>query len=94
MEYAAYYVIHDKVQPWLDSQKRIKRKKLFDFLRYFHIKKENWRTKFLIIKDMIEIGLFKKINHELYEWIPNKKTRAIYDDRYISLKLVEEYNDR
>lgn len=89
MEYTAYYVIHEKMQSWINSQKKIRRKKLIDFLKYFHIKTFNWRTKYLIINDLVELGLLKKINGDEYEWLPSKKTKEINENKYINLSLLK-----
>jgi hypothetical protein len=94
MENAAYFVIHERMQTWIDSQRQIRRTRLLDFLKYFHIKSFNWRTKYLIIEDMLELGLLKKINKNIYEWVPHKKTKILNDDRYINSFLIRKEKEK
>lgn len=78
-----YLLIHNRIKRLKDKDGYVYRKDIINYLRYpFSIEKH---IRDIIIREMIELGLLKRINSQKYLYIENKKSEKITDVREAQL---------
>jgi len=89
MDYCVYHLIHLFLKSRVNPNNFIKRKDVLLYLgRYFHIDK---KYKNLVISELIELNLFKKVNRDVLEYIPNKKTDRLEKDSSYRVSALLKY---
>lgn len=75
MIHSLYLVIHQRIKRLKDNQGYIWRKEILNHLKY-PVKLDK-HVREIIIREMIELGLLKRINSQRYVFIENKRSEKI-----------------
>ncbi len=91
MDFCVYHLIHLFLKDRIDHKKQIKRKDVLLYLKYFHIEK---KYKNIVISELIELGLLKKVNRDLLEYVQSKKTDKLENNSSYRVSALLKYSKK
>lgn len=81
-------MIHQKIKKLQDEKGIIERKDICSLLKYGVKIDKHIRN--ILIREMVELGLLKRINSQKYKWVYNKRSEKIGNVSE-ALKMAEFY---